>query len=147
MTKERAGSLLFLLIGIFVLVLSIRLPMGSWTQPGPGVFPFILSLLLSLIGIALLLSSRPGAGLNWREVSSGQLTPWAIIGLTALFILAFDRLGFVSASGLYLFVLLFLVSRFSAARSAALAVGITAAGWFLFVKILALQLPTGFWKF
>ncbi len=147
MTLERVGSLFFLAIGLYVLVQSIRLPMGSWTQPGPGVFPFILSFLLSVIGIALLVSSGTGKKVNWRDALSGQVTPWSIIALTALFILGFDRLGFVVASGIYLFVLLYVVSRLPFARAAGLSAGITAAGWYLFVKMLDLQLPMGLWRF
>jgi len=147
MTKERAGSFFFLLIGVYVLVQSARLPMGSWTQPGPGVFPFILSLLLSFVGIALLVSSGAGRKLEWRDVASGQVTAWTIIVLTGLFIVGFDRLGFVPASALYLFVLLYAVSRLPVAGAAGLSVGITAAGWVLFVKILNLQLPIGLWRF
>jgi putative tricarboxylic transport membrane protein len=147
MTVERGGSLFFLAIGIYVLVQSFRLPMGSWTQPGPGVFPFILSLLLTLVGIALLVSSSAGKRVNWGDILAGQVTPWSIIALTAFFILGFERVGFVPASGIYIFVLLYAVSRLPFARAAGLSAAITAAGWVLFVKILNLQLPAGLWRF
>ncbi len=146
MNTERGGSLLFLGIGIGALALSVRLPMGSWTQPGPGVFPFILSLLLTIVGIALLAGSGAGPRMNWRDALSGQATPWSIIALTAFFILGFERLGFVPASALYLFVILYAVSRLPLARAAALSAGITAGGWYLFVKMLNLQLPAGLWR-
>ena len=147
MTLERGGSLFFLAIGIYILVQSVRLPMGSWNQPGPGVFPLILSLLLSIVGAALLVSSGAGKKMNWRDGLAGQVIPWSIIALTALFILGFEKLGFVAASGLYLFVLLYAVSRVPLAKAAGLSAGITAAGWYLFVKMLNLQLPIGLWKF
>lgn len=145
MTKERFGSLFLLLIGIYALIHAARLPMGDWNQPGPGVFPFALSLLLSVIGIALLVSSAQGAKLNWKDTLSRQTKTWTIIGLTAVFILGFERLGFVPTSGLYLFFLFSRICRFSLAGAAALAAGITGAGWYLFVKTLNLQLPPGFW--
>lgn len=147
MTKGRAGSILFLLVGVWALAQSARLPMGSWTQPGPAVFPFILSLLLTFVAIALLVSSGAGKKMAWRDVASGQVTTWTIIALTGLFIVGFDRLGFVPASALYLFVLLYAVSRFRMGTAAGLSAGITAAGWVLFVKILNLQLPMGLWRF
>jgi putative tricarboxylic transport membrane protein len=145
MTKERFGSLFLLLIGVYALIHAVWLPMGDWNQPGPGVFPFVLSLLLSAIGVSLLVSSTEGAKFNWKDSFSRQAKTWTIIGLTAGFILAFERLGFVPSSALYLFFLFSRICRFSLASAAALAVGITGAGWYLFVKILSLQLPPGLW--
>ena len=146
MTKERFGSLFLLLVGVYALIHSARLPLGNWEQPGAGVFPFVLSLLLSVIGIALLVSSTEGAKFNWKDSLSRQTKTWTIIGFTAGFILGFDRLGFVPTSGLYLFILFSRVCRFPPASAAALAAGITGAGWYFFVKILNLQLPPGLWR-
>jgi hypothetical protein len=146
MTKERLGSLFLLLVGGYVLIQSARLPLGNWNQPGPGVFPLLSSLLLSAIGITLLASSRGGEKLNWRSSLSGQRRSWAIIGLTAGYILAFTRLGFVLTSALYLFVLFYWICQFRPPMAAGLAGGITGAGWYLFVQILKLQLPPGLWR-
>jgi putative tricarboxylic transport membrane protein len=146
MTKERFGSLFLLLVGGYALIHSVRLPLGNWSQPGPGVFPLLLSLLLSAIGVALLVSSTGGEKFNWKDSLSRQKKTWVIMGLTAGFILGFDRLGFVLISGLYLFLLFFWICRFRMRIAAVLAVGITGAGWYLFVKILNLQLPLGLWR-
>ena len=146
MTKERFGSLFLLLVGGYALIHSLRLPLGNWNQPGPGVFPLILSLLLSAIGVALLVSSKGGNPFNWKDSLSRQNKTWAIMGLTAGFIVGFNRLGFVFTSGLYLLVLLYWVCRFRLPMAVGLAAGITGAGWYLFVKILNLQLPPGLWR-
>jgi putative tricarboxylic transport membrane protein len=146
MTKERFGSLFLLLVGGYALIHSLRLPLGNWNQPGPGVFPLILSLLLSAIGVALLVSSKGGNPFNWKDSLSRQNKTWAIMGLTAGFIVGFNRLGFVFTSGLYLFLLFFWICRFRVQIAAVLAAGITGAGWYLFVKILNLQLPPGLWR-
>ena len=146
MTKERFGSLFLLLVGGYALIHSARLPLGNWNQPGPGVFPLLLSLLLSAIGVALLVSSKGGNPFNWKDSLSRQNKTWAIMGLTAGFILGFNRLGFVFTSGLYLFLLFFWICRFRVQIAAVLAAGITGAGWYLFVKILNLQFPPGPWR-
>jgi putative tricarboxylic transport membrane protein len=146
MTKERFGSLFLLLVGAYALIYSVRLPLGNWNQPGPGVFPLILSLLLSAIGVALLVSSREGKKFNWKDSLARQKNTWAILGLTVGFILGFDRLGFVLTSGLYLFLLFFWICRFRPGMAVGLAAGITAAGWYLFVRILNLQFPPGLWR-
>jgi len=146
MTKERFGSLFLLLVGGYALIHSARLPLGNWNQPGPGVFPLLLSLLLSAIGVALLVSSKGGNKFNWKDSLSRQKNTWAIMGLTVGFILGFGRLGFVLTSGLYLFLLFSWICRFRMIIAAPLAAGITAAGWYLFVRILNLQFPPGLWR-
>jgi len=146
MTKERFGSLFLLLVGGYALIHSARLPLGNWNQPGPGVFPLLLSLLLSAIGVALLVSSKGGNKFNWKDSLSRQKNTWAIMGLTVGFILGFGRLGFVLTSGLYLFLLFAWICRFRMIIAAPLAAGITAAGWYLFVRILNLQFPPGPWR-
>ncbi len=146
MTKERFGSLFLLLVGAYALIHSVRLPLGTWTQPGPGVFPLILSLLLSAIGIALLVSAKGGKRFDWKDSLSRQKNTWAIMGLTVGFILGFGRLGFGLTSGLYLFLLFYWICRFRMIIAAPLAAGITAAGWYLFVRILNLQFPPGLWR-
>ena len=145
MSKERFGSLFLILVGGYALIHAARLPLGSWNQPGPGVFPLILALLLLAIGVALLVSSREGKRIDWKDSFSRQKNIWAIIGLTAAFILVFGRLGFVLTSGLYLLLLFLWVCRFRLKIAVGLAAGITAAGWYLFVRILNLQFPPGPW--
>jgi len=146
MTKERFGSLFLLLVGAYALIHSIRLPLGKGNQPGPGVFPLILSLLLSAIGVALLVSSKEAKIFNWKDSLARQKNTWAILGLTVGFILGFNWVGFALTSGLYLFLLFFWICRFRPGIAAGMAAGITAGGWYLFVRILNLQLPPGLWR-
>ncbi len=125
---------------------SVRLPLGSWSQPGPGVFPLILSVLLIATGTALLVSSRAGNEFRWRDSLSRQKRNGVILGLTVGFILGFGRLGLLVTSGLYLFLLFAWVCRFRIRVALLLSAGVTAAGWFLFVRILNLQFPPGPWR-
>jgi putative tricarboxylic transport membrane protein len=144
-SKELIGRLAFIVLGLYGFILSWRLPFGSLDRPGPAVFPFLLSLVLTLIGILLLFEretnpdSRPSA-----DTSHGK--PWEIVALTALFILLFERIGYLEASYLYLVFLLFRVCRFRwwVASGAAAAIALTS--WFVFAKLLGLQLPVGFLK-
>lgn len=146
MTKERFGSLFLLLVGVYALIHSSQLPMGELSQPGPGVFPFILSLMLSAIGVSLFFSSTELTKLNWKDSLFRQTKAWAIVGLTAGFVFCFNWLGFVPTTGVYLFILFFRISRLPLVTATALAVGITGVGWYFFVKILNLQLPPGLWR-
>ena len=154
MTKDRTASLLFLCSGIYGFYYSVQLPMGRWNEPGPGVFPFTLSLLLLISGVAwFILGKRGKAEKREGEKAGGYAfiknlaTPLKIVGLTALFILIFNWAGYLITSSLYLFILLLWVSRYKAIVSAALAVAIGVGSWYFFAKILVVQLPQGFFSF
>ena len=154
MTKDRTASLLFLCSGIYGFYYSVQLPMGRWNEPGPGVFPFTLSLLLLISGAAwFILGKRGKAEKREGEKAGGYAfiknlaTPLKIVGLTALFILIFNWAGYLVTSSLYLFILLLWVSRYKVIVSAALAVAIGMGSWYFFAKILVVQLPQGFLSF
>ncbi len=150
MTKDRAAGLLFLLTGIYGLFFSIQLPMGKWNEPGPGVFPVTLSILLLISGVSWFILGKRKAGgesqeekAEWRGIANTLSTPLKIVGITALLILAFNRLGYLVAASLYIFVLLFWVSRYRVIVSILLALSIGIGSWYFFQKVLAVQLPKG----
>ncbi len=150
MTKDRAASLLFLLTGIYGLYFSVQLPMGRWNEPGPGVFPITLSILLLISGVSwFIVGKRGAAGKNpvekasRRDIIKALSTPLKIVGITALLILVFNRAGYLVASSIYIFVLLFWVSRYRIIVSLLLALSIGIGSWYFFEKILAVQLPKG----
>jgi len=147
MSKERLGSLIFFLAGIFALSMSIRLPLGTLEKPGPGIFPLILSGLLSIIGVLLLLFETGSGKLHWSGLIREKGTVWKIILLSAAFIAGFEWLGYLATSTLYLFFLFFWVCRFRTAAAVALAATITVSSWYFFGTILGLQLPAGPWRF
>ncbi len=150
MTKDRAASLLFLVTGIYGLYFSLQLPIGRWNEPGPGVFPLALSILLLISGAAwFILGKRrmeekgEGGKAGGDAITKKMAIPLKIIVLTALIILALNRVGYLVASSLYIFVLLFWVSRYRVIVSIGLAVGIGVGSWYFFERILSVQLPRG----
>ena len=146
MNKDQAGGLFFLFVGVCFFFLSIKLPVGKFTQPGPAIFPLVLSLLLSIIGILVFSSGKGNPEIDRAKDSGNLAKPLAIILLTLAFIFFMGRLGYLLTSFLYLFSLFFLVSRFKWFFSAGLS-GILAAGsWYFFGKILGIFLPLGPWN-
>jgi putative tricarboxylic transport membrane protein len=146
MNKERAGGLLFLFVGVCFFSLSIKLPIGKFTQPGPAIFPLALSLLLSIIGFLIFFSNKGKPKMDWAKDFENLAKPFAIILLTLAFIILLAKLGYLLTSFFYLFSLFFLVSRFKWFFSAGLS-GILAAGsWYFFGKILGIFLPLGPWN-
>jgi putative tricarboxylic transport membrane protein len=143
MSKERLGSLGFLLAGIFGLSQAVRLPLGSMEKPGAGVFPLILSVLLCMIGASLLFSEKGQGRLQWRAMVRQKARVWQIVLQTGVFILTLEWLGYPLASALYLFPLLSWTCGFRVGQAAGLAALLTVASWYLFVRFLGVQLPPG----
>lgn len=144
MTKEQVAGLIFLVVGLYGLYVSSGLPWGQWNQPGPGVFPLVISSLLCLAGILWLLQRGRTSGAEQRTWHFSKLsTPLKIICVTAVFILVLERLGYLLTSFLYLFVLFFGVSRYRFSKAISLALLFGAVSWVFFEKLLATPLPKG----
>jgi hypothetical protein len=147
MTKRRAGSLVFLIAGFYGLILTVQLPMGKWNEPGAGAFPLIVSILLCVFGVGMFVSGKGKVALDWRVLVKEQWTPFQIIVLTGAFIFAMEKLGYLLSSCLYIFTLLFWVSRYRIGMAVGLAVCIGVGSWYMFGKVFETPLPRGILPF
>jgi putative tricarboxylic transport membrane protein len=153
MENKKAGSLIFLVVGIYGLIFSTQIPMGRWAEPGPGIFPLALSVLLCLSGILGWIGagkggSKEGGRVRWVDFIGRGATPLRITVITAVFILILDRAGYLVTSLLYLFLLFFWVSRYPWWKALGLALLLGTGGWVFFARVLAIDLPRlGFWFF
>jgi putative tricarboxylic transport membrane protein len=143
MNKTRAGSLVLFVAGVYGLILSLRLPLGRWHEPGAGAFPLVVSFLLALSGVFIFLGAREKVEIVWKELTKQQWTPFRIVLLTAGFILGLDRLGYLLTSTLYVFALLFWVSRYRVWVALGLALVIGIGSWYVFGRLFATPLPEG----
>ena len=143
MNKTRAGSLVLFVAGAYGFMLSLRLPLGKLNAPGAGAFPLIVSILLTLSGIFMFVGEGKKVEFKWRELIHEQRTPFQIVVLTAGFILALDRLGYLLSSTAYMFALLFWVSRYRLRVSIALAVALGVGSWYVFGMVFETPLPVG----
>lgn len=146
MNKERAGSLFFLFAGIYGFVLSVQIPIGRLNEPGPGILPLCLSILLIISGISWLILGKgkdgEGARMDLREIRKLE-TPLRIVVLSTAFILTFTLLGYLVAATLYLLLTFLWISRFKFWVAISLAVCIGGGSWYFFGKVLSVQLPKG----
>lgn len=150
MSKERRGSLIFLAAGIYGLVFSIGLPLGRWNQPGPGVFPFAISVLLCVSGVLWFIRGKKKETTKWvglEDFVQRFMSPLKIVGITAVFILALHPLGYLLTSTLFIFILLLWVSRYRLSVAVLLAIVFGVGSWLFFEKLLATPLPKGFLSF
>ena len=149
MNKDRVGGLIFLLTGFYGLVYSRSLPMGRWNEPGPGAFPFGLAVLLAFSGIMIMARAKSKKeekqkGKGW-DFLHNLITPLSIVLLTLGFILALEWAGYVTSVAVYLFILFFGICRYKLPLAAGMAVIFGLGSWYLFVKVLGVQLPLSFW--
>ena len=138
-----------MLTGIYGITFSLSLSMGRWNEPGPGAFPFGLAILLAFSGIMIIARAKSKReekqGKKARDFLRNLITPLLIILLTLGFILTLERVGYVSSVWVYLFILFFGICRYKLPLAAGMAVVFGLGSWYLFVKILGVQLPLSFW--
>lgn len=126
-----------LVYGIYALV---DLPMGTATNMGPGYFPMILSVLMVLIGVAVVVAgvphwrTKPFGAVNWRSVI-------AISVSTLVFGLLARPAGMIPAT-IATSLVASLASRHVTWKGAILT-AIILAGFCTLVFIYGMQLPIG----
>lgn len=100
-TLELAAGLVIIVLGVIVSVESLNYPWGSLRNVGPGIFPFLLGLVLSGLGIAILFEGR-------LSEAVAPVVPWramlAICAGLGSFAFLIDRAGAYAA----IFALIFL---------------------------------------
>ena len=148
--QHRPGDILFLLVLLGLGVLAIREAQrlgGFANLSGPGLFP----MLASTVMVASLLA------ITWRRLRQGEplagirrfvhdVMPLRLVVVTALigaYVAVMPELGFMVASGLFLFVMLLYLWR----RSFWLALAVTAVSLLaiqvIFRLVFQVVLPTG----
>jgi hypothetical protein len=128
--------------GFFFAWQAVLMPFGRLGLPGPGFFPFVLGLLLSLLSLAIAVhvlrppSVEPDIELGHRDV----LVVFAALVAACLI---FERLGAYATVGLFTTIVLVLVARLSLLRAVLAAGGGMIAVWAVFKLVLKVQLPAG----
>jgi putative tricarboxylic transport membrane protein len=143
------GSLVFLIFSLIGLFFGYRLPVGTPSKPGAGLFPFYLSVILLLLSLALFLKSLSKEskmrdivkiGSRWKKLIL------SVIGLVA-FAYVLKPVGFVLSS-LFIFLL---IMKFVEGRTwkitLVISISFTVIFYFVSVKYLNIPLPKGILPF
>jgi putative tricarboxylic transport membrane protein len=125
---------------------------------GPQVFPVLIA--LCMLGSGLLLAwetwrkqanaEEPAAGsgmLARTPVGHRHLVLIAMAAWTALYYFAFEPVGYVVSTVVYLSALLFYFHRVNPLINVGLSAAFTAAAYFLFTDFLQVVLPSGILQF
>ena len=144
--------------GLFFAWQSALLPFGNLGLPGPGFFPFVLGIALSLVALAIVArtvreprarSTPRGWGpapLNngqGEAVHLGHRDVLVVFAALAGVGFAFERLGAYATLGLFTTALLLIVARTSLWRGVLGASLGMVAVWAFFRVLLGVQLPGG----
>jgi putative tricarboxylic transport membrane protein len=129
-------------VGGAVIWLSRATPLGSAGQPGPGFMPMALSVGLIVLGIGCAVRAwiaRAGSA----RIDFAEKGALAIVAGLAAAILLLEPIGFLPVSILFLTFLFKALGRDSWLSCAAQGMALGGGSWFVFDKLLGLQLPAG----
>jgi putative tricarboxylic transport membrane protein len=135
---HRIGGAVALLVGVFFVVQAYLLSLGEFSRPGPGLWPFLIGLVL--IGAAILVLLTDSGADHEPFAPAARNVAFGVAGL-AVFITAFTYLGFI-LPGLATFTCwLRFLARESWRTALVLAVVLTAVFYVLFVPVLGVPFP------
>lgn len=140
---ERLAGLILAAVGLTAAIMAYRMGLGMVAAPGPGFFPFWLSLLLTVIAFLYFLGQRgrdASSAPLWPERS--WLKPALAAGIMALYAFLLGWLGFFPST--LLLLVIWLAMEGEKPRTTALVGIIGTYGLFLlFALFLQVPLPPG----
>jgi putative tricarboxylic transport membrane protein len=146
---EKITSLLLILLAVFIEFESIKFPLGTIDNPGPGFFPLLLGFAMAVMAIALSVKA-------WRNANAEVHPPfWPVkegfhkVSLTFIVILLFTALleftGYMINIFFLFLILLRPIGQQKWRRSISISVGAVLVSYLLFDKWLTIPLPRGIW--
>jgi putative tricarboxylic transport membrane protein len=137
---HRIAPLVLLALGIAALAGAYGLGLGELTRPGPGLWPFLVAVLVTGTTAALVLVDDPADYEHWTRQTARIAAGLLSLGV---FIVLFQVIGFVVPA----FLMLLLWLRVFGGESWRWAFGLAAGGavvfHLLFVEALGVPFPEG----
>jgi uncharacterized membrane protein len=144
---DRYSSLFLLVIGIIVMIRSVAYGVGTFGEPGLGFITFLAGMVLSILSLALFVSSFKDP-LNrgrlkdlWAGLRVGRVL-YVILMLVA-YTLILKSVGFLIATFILLCLLFRLEGSYCLRNIIILSFFSSAAAYVLFELLLNAQLPKG----
>ncbi|MBL8523877.1 MAG: tripartite tricarboxylate transporter TctB family protein [Betaproteobacteria bacterium] len=141
--KDFWSGVMFMAIGLaFAIVVKVfEYPMGTSSRMGPGYFPFVLGIVMTLLGVAIIIESMATQG---EPVSKFAWRPLAfILGAVVIFGLIVKVAGMAAS-----IIVLVLVSAFGGHEfklKEVLIAGVILAVFSVLVFVYGLKLPFPIW--
>ena len=138
-----AASTLIVLASALVWT-ALRMPLGTAVEPGPGVLPAALGVLLLVTSCGLLVRALRLSGEQASErIALGHGHIWLVLVALIAVAFALEPLGYIPTLALFLAVLLRRFSGRGSVHAIVWAVVITLASYYFFSTLLGVTLPQG----
>jgi len=141
---ELVFEFLSMILGLVIIIVSIRYGFGIWAQPGPGLYPFLLgAAILPLSILLLILTARSGNGETL--FSKYGLKKFILVAMTfILWILVMPYLGYVIDTLIVTYCFSKIMRLEGWLKPLALSVGTALFIYLMFDYWLYIDLPRGF---
>ena len=148
--KDFYAGLVMVLLGAGVTLNSSTYNLGTFMHMGPGMFPFMLGILMTFVGVLIFISGLMTPLEEGERIlpESMEWRGWAcILAGPLMFILFGQFFGMVAGTFMCVFVSALGDRTATLKGSALLAACITVAGAFLFSYVLKVPFPLFRWGF
>lgn len=143
-------SILGLILSIYVFLTASSFPTPPGNTIGPGYYPMLLSIGLLVMSSVLLIQTLLRVGKEEFEkfnIKSSEVIRFAVSFIaTVIYAIAMQFLGFILASVLYLFFLMYLLKNREYIKMSIISVGVSVSVYLIFSNVLNLTLPLGFFS-
>lgn len=141
-------------MGVLVIFFAYRLGLQSLANPGAGLYPFLLGILLCLLAMPTCISSlnefrkagvesKEGRGLEYH---ANLKKLWAPIASLCGYFLLLDILGFLLTSFIFLFLLFLMGNPRRWVFPSLFSAGVVALAYLIFNILLQVPFPAGVWR-
>jgi putative tricarboxylic transport membrane protein len=135
---HRGSPLLLVALGVGALVGGLGLTLGSLTAPGPGLWPFVVALLLTGTALVLVVVDDPA---DYEPFTRGSARVAGGLTGLAVFVAAFELVGFLLPAFLMLLLWLRVFGREAWRWALGLAVAGSVGLYLLFDTVLGVRFP------
>lgn len=137
---------ILLIIGAITAWSATHLSMGKFKHPGPGFLPFGLAIVLIVLSLVLIFSSRPKKGIApvpfWPQRT--WLRPLLGVAILIFFALVVEWVGFIITTFIFLVIWMGVIERVRWLTILSVSIGTTAVLYLIFALFLDVPLPMGF---
>ncbi|MDP2968681.1 MAG: tripartite tricarboxylate transporter TctB family protein [Deltaproteobacteria bacterium] len=144
---DQWSSLFWFLAGLGIMLGSLKYGFGTLQAPGAGFITFFAGAVLSLLSVALFLSSlkservRKGVGVLWEGLEVGKVI--YVLFLLVAYTLILKHLGFLISTFGLLCLLFRVKATYHLMKVILMSLLITSGAYLLFQVWLKVQLPRG----
>ena len=144
--RDHIAGGVFVVAGVFVVLLSNDLPFGTLASPGAGMLPMTVIATIIVFGAILIVQGAGSpriAELSWKDLSHAS----RVVAVTAAATALYTWLGFILTMALMLFCLIYVVERRGIVPALAISVPVPLATYTLFEHVLKTPLERGLFAF